>query len=328
VAWHRVQASEAEHEGKTFAALWHLNRLSALEPNAWFWHARRARLHLQAGHFAQADADDAKAHACAAAGQMENWYRHELADCRVAQRWPTALWYADRLLTALPHDGDLYAARAEIHKNLQQPPEAAADLARALELGAAPAMISGLTREEAVAKHVGTVRDWLIVAPLPLVSGQSGAEALDQEQLAGEANLCPRAGDKVRVGGTELVWKEHHVPNDFVIDFNALLGKTQTHSAAYAVCYLVAGEARPRLKLLIGSDDQAKVYLNGQEIYRCGSARALHEDNDTVDDITLQRGVNVLVFKVLNEASEWKGCLRFVDCSGRPAQGIEVRLTP
>jgi WD40 repeat protein len=328
VTWHRVQASEAEHEGKTFAALWHLHRLSALEPNAWFWHARRARIHLQAEDPQQADADDAKAQACAAAGQMENWYRHELTDCRVAKRWQTALWYADRLLSTLPRDGDLYAARAEIHKNLERSPQAAADLARAIELGAAPALISGLTRAEAVAKQVGTVRDWLIVAPLPLQEGQGGAEALDQEQLAGEAKLCPKAGDKVRVGGTELVWQEHHVPNDFVIDFNALLGKTQTHSAAYAVCYLVAGEARAGLKLLIGSDDQAKIYLNGQEIYRCGSARALHEDTDTVDDITLQQGVNVLVFKVLNESSEWKGCLRFVDRTGQPAQGIEVRLGP
>jgi WD40 repeat protein len=326
--WHRVQASEAEHEGKTFAALWHLNRLSALEPIAWFWHARRARIHLQGGNLEQADADDAKARGCAAAGQMESWYRHELANCRVAQRWQTALWYADRLLAALPRDGNLYAGRAEVHQHLQLSPQAAADLARALELGAAPDLISELTREEAVAKQVGTVRDWLIVAPLPLKEGQSGAEALDLEQLAGEAKLSPRAGDKVRVGGTELVWREHHVPKDFVIDFNALLGKTQTYSAAYAVCYLVAAEARAGLKLLIGSDDQAKIYLNGREIYRCGSARALHEDTDTVDDIILQPGVNVLVFKVLNESSEWKGCLRLVDRTGLPAQDIEVRLTP
>src|SRR5262249_50220652 len=150
--------------------------------------------------------------------------------------------------------------------------------------------ISGLTRAEAVAKHVGTVRDWLIVAPLPFEQAQAGAEALNQEQLPGEAKLCPRAGDKVRVGETEFVWQEHHVPNGFVIDFNALLGKTQTYSAAYAVCYLVTGEARDGLKLLIGSDDQAKVYLNGREIYRCGSARALQEDTDTVDDVTLQPG--------------------------------------
>src|SRR5262249_43737369 len=167
-----------------------------------------------------ADAEDARARACAAAGQMEDWYRHQLTDCRVAQRWQTALWYADRLLAALPPDGDLYAARAEIHKHLKQSPQEAADLARAVELGAAPDLISGLTRAEAVAKHVGTVRDWLIVAPLPFEQAQAGAEALNQEQLPGEAKLCPRAGDKVRVGETEFVWQEHHVPNGFVIDFN------------------------------------------------------------------------------------------------------------
>jgi hypothetical protein len=47
-----------------------------------------------------------------------------------------------------------------------------------------------------------------------------------------------------------------------------------------------------------------------------------------VDDIRLRQGINVLVFKVVNEGGDWKGCLRFVDQAGRPAQGIQVSLKP
>jgi WD40 repeat protein len=328
-AWHTVQAASAEHEGKTFACRWHLDRLCALEPNDWYWHARRARLHLNAGDASQADIDDRRARACAAGSQLTDWYRHQLADCQIAKRWPAALWYVNRLLADRPRDGDLFALRAEIHANLKNPAGFAADLARALELGAAPDLVSGLTRAEALATGTGVVRDWLILAPLPLAAGQSGSDGIDVEQLAGEARLRPQVGDRVRIGAEDLIWRAHQVPaGDAVIDFNAVVGKLARYCAGYAVCYLVADAERTGLKLLAGSDDQAKIYLNGKEIHHYSSPRGLHIDEDTVNDIRLRKGINVLVFKVVNEGGDWKGCLRFVDQAGRPAQGLHVTLKP
>jgi hypothetical protein len=37
---------------------------------------------------------------------------------------------------------------------------------------------------------------------------------------------------------------------------------------AYAVCYVTCEAARNDLLLQVGSDDDAKVYLNGQEVYK------------------------------------------------------------
>jgi hypothetical protein len=51
-------------------------------------------------------------------------------------------------------------------------------------------------------------------------------------------------------------------------------------------------------------------------------------DEEMVRGITLKQGTNVLVFKVVNEAWEWKGCIRFVDEGGDPVRGLQVRLTP
>jgi hypothetical protein len=326
--WHTVQAAAAEHESNTFAARWHLDRLCALEPANWFWYARRARLHLLAGAAKEAEDDDAHARKCADGPDLENWYRHQLVDNQLAKRWPAALWYVNRLLADQPRDGDLVAARAEIHRNMGRAAEAATDVARAIELSAAPTLISGLTRDAALTSGAGMVRDWLVLAPLPVVSGQSGADAIDVEQLAGESQLRARAGDKIRVGNADLVWRPHHVTGDFVLDFNALLGKTANNSAAYAVAYLVADRERDGLKLLIGSDDQSKIYLNGKLIYRCSASRGCHPDEDVVENITLNPGTNVLVFKVINESGEWKGCVRFVERTGLPAKDITMSATP
>src|SRR5262249_48929121 len=47
------------------------------------------------------------------------------------------------------------------------------------------------------------VRDWLVLAPLALESGQRGSEGLERAQLPKEATLRPRVGDPVRVKGRE-----------------------------------------------------------------------------------------------------------------------------
>jgi hypothetical protein len=172
----------------------------------------------------------------------------------------------------------------------------------------------------------GFLQDWLLLVPLPLAPGESSAEGLAREQLPGEAQLRPWAGQRVRVGGHQWVWQAHRAPQA-VLDFNGVLGRETNQSVAYAVCYLVSARARDKLWLEVGSDDQAKVYLNGEEVYQNPLPRPL-AGLDKVGPVRLRPGTNVLVFKVVNESEEWLGCVRLVDADGKPAQGIQVSLKP
>jgi hypothetical protein len=86
-------------------------------------------------------------------------------------------------------------------------------------------------------------------------------------------------------------------------------------------------KARDDLWLQVGSDDQAKVYVNGRKIYEYRWGRML-TGLDTVGPVALQQGTNLLVFKVVNIGGNWLGCVRLVDEAGRPAQGIHYTLTP
>jgi hypothetical protein len=172
----------------------------------------------------------------------------------------------------------------------------------------------------------GFVQDWLLLAPLPLAPGESVTAGLAREQLPGEAHLRPRAGQRVVIGGREWVWQEHRAPQA-VLDFNGVLGQVTNRSVAYAVCYLHSDRGRDNLRLEVGSDDLAKVYLNGEKVYGNELARALNR-LDTSKPFELQQGVNVLVFKVVNGTGDWEGCIRLVDGDGLPVQGIQVRLTP
>jgi len=80
--------------------------------------------------------------------------------------------------------------------------------------------------------------------------------------------------------------------------------------------------------MLVGSDDEAKVYLNGKQVHRYAFARGFVADQDMVPDIALNVGLNVLVFKVVNETEDWQGSIRFTDAQGNPVKGLKVTLDP
>ncbi len=51
-----------------------------------------------------------------------------------------------------------------------------------------------------------------------------------------------------------------------VVDFNQLLSGRKAPSVAYTACYIAAKQTHPGIRIRIGSDDQAKVYLNGKQV--------------------------------------------------------------
>jgi hypothetical protein len=180
--------------------------------------------------------------------------------------------------------------------------------------------------DKAATDDEGFIKRWLLLAPIPLAENQSGVEGLGKEQVKDEAKLKPKAGEKVKVGDKELEWKEY-TAKDYFIDFNEFLGNQTEDSVGYAVCYVVSDAEHKDIQLRTGSDDQAKVYLNGKEVWKFEDARALDKDQNTTD-VTLNKGVNVVVFKVVNEKIDWSGCVRFTDKDGAPLKGLKVTLKP
>ena len=172
----------------------------------------------------------------------------------------------------------------------------------------------------------GYIRHWVMLAPIPLPEGESGADALFKEQIKDEAVLRPKAGETVTIRGKELKWQNITAATNY-FDFNAVLKTVNDHAAGYMVTYIECDTERPEVIMAVASNDEGRIYFNGVDIYAFSEPRTLMLDGDR-GKVTLKKGVNVIVFKVINEQNSWQGAMRLLDKAGVPLKDLKIKRSP
>jgi hypothetical protein len=177
------------------------------------------------------------------------------------------------------------------------------------------------------AEDPGAIKQWLVLGPIPY-QVPSGASALEQAQLPNEATLRPRSGERVSIGESDLEWTEVRLA-DSVLDLPRLLGAPRSANVAYAACYVHVPNRQTGLLLHVSGVDLARLYVNGKDVYCNTITSGRTAAPDVVTDVTLEAGVNVLVFKVLVEIGpSWDGSLWLTTADGSPIPGLRVTLDP
>jgi hypothetical protein len=175
-------------------------------------------------------------------------------------------------------------------------------------------------------KRLGGVQDWLVLAPIYLRQQDDLADALDNRQLKDEADIDPIAGTSIQIGNEESVWRQ--VPtSDCVLDFQKVTSPNEDHCLAYAVTHIYSDAPRERVRLLVGTDDLAKIYLNGKLIYEFHNDRPCIPADDEVL-IDLRKGKNVLVCKVIDAMGDWGLSAQIVGADYQPIPGVTTGTTP
>ena len=172
----------------------------------------------------------------------------------------------------------------------------------------------------------GYIRHWVMLAPISLPEGETGSEAIFKEQIKGEAALQPRAGDKVKVGGKELTWQNITASTNY-FDFTAIVKTLNEREAGYAVTYIESETEQSDVIMAVASNDEGRIYFNGVDIYVFGEPRTLMLDADK-GKVTLKKGLNVVVFKIINEQGNWQGAMRLLHKGGAPLKNVKIKLSP
>ncbi|MDP8246334.1 MAG: hypothetical protein P9L94_19780 [Candidatus Hinthialibacter antarcticus] len=131
------------------------------------------------------------------------------------------------------------------------------------------------------------------------------------QENGGESQIRPTAGMSVSGAGASSEWRLQETKSDR-INFDDLFGR-QEYVIVYAFAKVLVDEATTTY-LGVGSDDQCKLWVNGEMVYSHRDGRQNSVDDDYVS-VDLIEGENTLLLKVMNQEIEWGMTCRFLDKS-------------
>jgi serine phosphatase RsbU (regulator of sigma subunit) len=146
------------------------------------------------------------------------------------------------------------------------------------------------------------IREWLVLGPF-------FPDDLETDFLAGvggEANIEPKEGDSLIMGGDTLIWKRYQSNGD-IVDLLELVGNYE-YATLYAFC-MVQSEAEQKVQILLGSNDGASVWINGEQVYHNPVYRWLTIDEDMFE-ANLLAGANRCLLKVSQYYGDWSFTIR------------------
>ncbi len=160
------------------------------------------------------------------------------------------------------------------------------------------------------------IRNWLLCGPIELNQSSNGAtdyshiSGFDTDYLkahGGETNLKVKAGQIERINGKNVQWFTY-TSDDSIINLDKAVSK-KSEVAVYGYCEIIA--LKDTLVMLsFGSNDGARIWLNGERIWDYYEPRGLKADDDRIP-VVLHKGKNKLLLKVEERGGSWAFCARF-----------------
>jgi hypothetical protein len=158
------------------------------------------------------------------------------------------------------------------------------------------------------------VREWMVIGPFDL--GPPDPNDPHAVPPGFDKAFPPETGVDLSAHypglGGAVGWKPMTARQDGYVDLLAV--KPSDRAVAYAAATVTARRATKTL-LTLGSNDGAKVWVNGQQVYAKHAGRSARPNEDTIP-IALREGPNQVLLKVENLGGVWGFYAAVVDLGG------------
>jgi uncharacterized protein len=180
------------------------------------------------------------------------------------------------------------------------------------DLDALPALSSkGIVHDlwELVKTEGGLVRDWMVIGPFPLGTG-----VLTDDAPPGFTAKFPPE-DEIKFEKSypgddgPVSWQKVKAGKSGVLDFKQLF--PQGKAIVYAYAEVESPDERT-MQISFGSDDGAKIWINGGLVYNVHAWRAMQQDGD-IFEVKLKKGKNTILVKVEDKWLAWEMMMRLID---------------
>ncbi len=159
----------------------------------------------------------------------------------------------------------------------------------------------------------GAPKEWAVIGPFDNIDGRGFDTAYLPEKTIDLSASCERSI------GKKVSWERFTVPATGFVRFRRMFGRSDW-LCAYAVCY-VNSEGERDAVIRFGSDDGAKIWVGGEEVFSIDKVRGAEPDDDLIP-VRLPPGQTPILVKVCNYEGEWGFYFRITDTEGRPLEGI------
>ncbi|MDE0315696.1 MAG: tetratricopeptide repeat protein [Candidatus Poribacteria bacterium] len=155
---------------------------------------------------------------------------------------------------------------------------------------------------------------WWVLGPFDNTAGIGYNTAYISEDITQIDTTAKYEG----VGG-QLSWKKF---TDDAFDGFIDFGRNVNWRVAYTFATVTSPDER-QVQFRFGSDDQAKLWLNGKEVFARANAGWVVLDRDIIP-VTLKAGKNTILVKVCNEELSWGFYFRITDADGKPFEDLHI----
>ncbi len=153
---------------------------------------------------------------------------------------------------------------------------------------------------------------WSIIGPFNNTDGIGYNEVYIPEDTTQIDTAAKYDGVDGQVG-----WKKRVDDTvDGFVDLDKICGGKANWVTAYAWTVVTAPDER-EAQIRLGSNDQAKVWLNGEEVFAYSESRSAAIDQNAIP-VTLKAGENSILVKLCDEMGFWGFYLRLTDADGEP----------
>jgi hypothetical protein len=180
----------------------------------------------------------------------------------------------------------------------------------------------------------GFIENWVVLEPIRLTNLQHTEEAIRaivaSEDLQAPLTALAKPDDKVVAGGGNCLWYAR-TTKDYLLDLTAFASEIHKPTLSvifYGIVYITAPEEMKDARLAIGSDDDSIWWLNGKEVVSAFGVRQTSTDDNVSKRLTLNKGVNVLRFAVIQGDGPSGACARFYDSRQKPVTQLSISLVP
>jgi tetratricopeptide (TPR) repeat protein len=159
---------------------------------------------------------------------------------------------------------------------------------------------------------------WSVIGPFDNTNGAGYDKAFIPEEATQLDTTLIYDGHNGQIGWTQQTDETF----DGYVDFETIFGGDLNWVAAYAWTTLTVPDERIA-HIYFGSDDQAKIWLNGKSVLTDSTAHSVAIDHATIP-VTLKPGKNTLLVKVCDEEIFWGFYLRITDTDGKPFDDLII----